>query len=365
MACRRSVPDRVRAICWVAATLTAMVVLPLDATTASAEGTAAPAEPTGTARSHVLGSIPGGTRLAATANGQAVRCLLAAQGAVASFDPVQPADRRIVVGPGIQGTCLAIGSLPGDVVAVVVRQGDAWWLRTYRIEPGATADPATPLQEVSLGSAAADSGPIGIVVGTARGWLAITGLPAPLPPVLRAAVAGVRIGPLSDRSCPQVPAGWRTVAATVSPRDELVIAVEPAPPVDHQAARSPGQAPPPAAGQPAEIGYYDLSGRELARFQAGIARLKAIAFDRRGATLCVAGRGLADGRTGVWRLEAVMRDGRQAVRPVLVAPHPAARDLVAGTDRGLIMLAADEAGTVLAIDPTPSLPAASSGEASP
>ncbi len=361
MACRPSVPDPLSRTRPAAVALAAIAILAFHGPPTRAEVPVAPAEPSVTTRTQVLGSLSGGTRLAASANAQAVRCLLAAQGAVASFDPSQPADRRIVVGPGIQGTCLAIGSLPGDVVAAVVRQGDAWWLRTYRIEPGATADPATPLQDVSLGSAAADSGSVEIVVGTARGWLAITGLPAPLPPILRAAVAGVRIGPLSDRSCPSLPAGWRPVAATVSPRDELVLAVEPLPPGDESTDRAVN----PGLGRSAEIGFYELSGRELARFEAGVTRLRAITFDRGGAALCVAGQGLADGRSGVWRLEATMHEGRQVVRPVLVAPHPAVCDLVAAADRGLIMLAADEAGTLLAIDPLPPIPAASSGDASP
>ena len=356
MACRRSVPDPLRAICLCGVTLAAMVMLPLDASPASAEATIA-AGPSDMAQTQVLGGIPGGMRLAATANGQAVRCLLGGQGTVVSFEPGRPADRRNVVGPGVPGMCLAIGCLPGDVVAVVVREGEAWWLRTYRIEPGSTADPAAPLQEISLGAAAGDSGPIGLVASTARGWLALTGLPPPLPPILRAPVAGVRIGPLSDRSCPKLPAGWRPVAATVSPRDELVLALEPLPPD--------GESPDLATPAAAQIGFFDLSGRELARFETGVARLQATAFDRGGATLCVTGRGLADGRTGVWRLEAIMREGRQAVRPVLVASHPTARDLVAGPDRGLIMLAADEAGTLLAIDPTPPLPAAASGDMSP
>lgn len=360
MACRRSVPDLRRAICLVAVALHAMLPRQSAVAQASAEAEFA-AGPSGMAPERVLGGIPGGMRLAATANGQAVRCLLADQGAVASFEPGRPADRRNVVGPGTPGTCLAIGCLPGDVVAVVVREGEQWWLRTYRIEPGSTADPAAPLQEVTLGAAAGDSGPIGLVVSTARGWLALTGLPPPLPPILRAPVAGARIGPLSDRSCPKLPAGWRPVAATVSPRDEFVLALEPLPPEG----KSTDPAAGPAAARTAHIGFYDLSGRELARLEAGVARLQAIAFDRAGATLCVAGRGLADERTGVWRLEAIMREGRQAVRPVLVASHPTARDLVAGPDRGLIMLAADEAGTLLAIDPTPPLPAAASGDMSP
>lgn len=360
MAFRRSVPDPLRAICLVAVALTATVVLPSAATPASSEATIAADVPGDTAPAQVLGRIPGGMRLAATANGQAVRCLLADQGAVASFEPGRPADRRNVVGPGTPGACLAIGCLPGDVVALVVREGEEWWLRTYRIEPGSTADPSAPLQEVALGATAGDSGPIGLVVSTARGWLALTGLPPPLPPILRAPVAGVRIGPLSDRSCPKLPAGWRPVAATVSPRDEFVLALEPLPPEGESTAPAGS-----AAARPAQIGFYDLSGRELARFEAGVARLQAIAFDRGGATLCVAGRGLADGRAGVWRLEAVMREGRQAVRPVLVTPHPAACDLVAGPERGLIMLAGDEAGTLLAIDPTPPRPAAASGDMSP
>jgi hypothetical protein len=355
MACRRPEPDagpvRPRpASVWVA----------MIAATVAAGGRADPVPPwPAAAETNAVANVgvAGGIRLAATANGQAVRCLDGDRGSVTTFDAERPGDRREVVGPRPASSLLGVGCLPGDLVAVVGRTGAAWWLRSYRIEPGVTADPASPLQEIALGEAGPPTEPIGVAVSSSRGWLAVTGLPAPLPPVLRAAVAGVRIGPLSDRSCPALPEGIRPTAAAVGPRDELVLALE----------SRPGIAG--AADAAAGIGFYDLAGRERARFATGVHDVRGIAFDRRGSTLCVAGRGIADGRTGLWRLEATMREGRQSVRPVFLADVADPRDLVAGADRTLIMLAGGPDGPILRFDPTPSAnadrPAVDPGDAPP
>lgn len=290
-----------------------------------------------------LGLIPGVSRLAATANGQTVRCLDGERGAIVSFEADRPAEWRDVVGPLVEFRCAAIGCLPGDLVVAVGQDADAWWLRSYRIEPGMTADSAAPLQTIALGEADATERPVAIVASSARGWLAIVGLPPPLPPVLRAAVAGVRIGPCSERSCPELPAGIRPLAATVSPRDELVLVL----PVE------------PAVGDPSRgdtVVYYDLTGRERARFDSGVTAVRGIAFDRRGDTLCMVGQRTSDGQTGLWRLDAVLRGGRQSIRTTLVAAAVAPRDLAAAADRMLIMLTSDLSGTLVLVDPSPPVP---------
>jgi hypothetical protein len=285
-----------------------------------------------------VGVVAGGTRLATTANGQLVRCLDGQRGSVLSFEPDRPDSPRTVIAPGATCELLAIGCLPGDVIAVVGHDAGVWWLRTYRAEPTVAVDPAEPLQEIGLGHAGEPQGPVTIVASSARSWLAVVGLPAPLSPVLRAAVAGVRIGPVSNRSCPVLPAGFRPVAAAVSPRDELVLALEP-----------PGDAS-------AVLGFYDRAGQERARFDMALAKVRSLAFDRRGTTLCATGQEVAGGRSGVWRLDATFRNGRQAIAAVPVALLPA-RDLAAVADDRFIMLADEPPGALFLIDPTPQPPA--------
>jgi hypothetical protein len=323
MACRRSVPEACR---WVLL----LAVLCLATTTASAEF--------GSAK-HRLGSLPGVVRLAASVNGQAVRCLDGDRGALVSFEGDRLATVRDVVGPLADFRCSALGCLPGDLVVAVGQTEGAWELRSYRIEPGTTADPGSPLQKIPLGDAAEPALRIDVVVSSNRGWLAVVGLPPPLSPVLRAAVAGVRIGPLSDRSCPDFPPGSRPMAATVSPRDELVIVTSPEP---RTAEESQGDA----------VAFYDLTGRERARFATGVTAVQGISFDRQGETLCVAGRGIGDGSVGVWRLEATLVAGRQAIRPTLVALVAAPQDLVSVAERRFMMLSSDPAGTLLQVDPS-------------
>ena len=319
MACRRSVPEACRRLFVVALMLVGL--------------------PAGGGENRQLGGIPGGSRLAATANGQAVRCLDGDRGRIVSFEPDRPAARRDVVGPLAGARFVAVGCLPGDLVVTVCQAGDAWWLRSYRVEPGLTADAAAPLQEIALGTADATDAAVAIAVSSARGWLAIVGLPPPLPPVLRAAVAGVRIGPLSDRMCPELPAGYRPLAATVSPRDELVLALATEPDAAH-----PGQAD--------RLAFYDLAGRERAAFDSGLTAVRGVAFDRRGETLCVVGQRAGAPETGLWRLDARLDAGRQVIRPALLAPAAAPRDLVAVAERTFIMLTSDPAGTLVQVDPT-------------
>jgi len=239
------------------------------------------------------------SRIASTANGQVVRGLVAGGGIVA-IEPAARAAPREVVKPAARGDGRAIGCLPGDVTAVVVRVGDEWSLRTYRVKPSGAVPADAMLQEIPLGQSTGDDEHLGIAVSRARGWLAIVGLPAPLPPVVRAAVAGVRIGPVSDRGCPTLGDGLRPLAATVGPFDELVLAVQ-------------------RDGEPPAIAYFDASGRELLRLPAGLEGITGLQVGSEDGLLWATGRD-AEGREGLWRLDAALRHGRQVIRPTLVAP---------------------------------------------
>ncbi len=272
--------------------------------------------------------------LAVTANGQTVVSIDAARQAVMAVESERVDEWRDVVGPASADVPvpIAVECLTGDVVAVVCRSGDAWTLRTFRAVPSAIADPAKPLQEIDLGVAKGTGDEVSMAVNHARGWLVVTGLPKPLPPILRAAVAGVRLGPLSDRSCPGIPDGQRPVAVTASPDGDLVIVL-----------RS-------ADGDDA-IAFYDTGGREILRLPSGMRHVAGIDFGRGDGMLWAVGTG-ADGHSGLWRLDATLRDGRQVVQPVLIKPFAAPVAVVAASERAIIVLHGEPSRTVSRVEPS-------------
>ena len=260
---------------------------------------------------------PAITRIAGTTNGQVIRGLVAGGGIVA-IEPAAAAAPREVVKPAARGDSRAIGCLPGDVTAVVVRAGDDWSLRTYRVKPSGAVSAEATLQEIPLGQSTGGGEHVGIAVSRARGWLAIVGLPAPLPPVVRAAIAGVRVGPVSDRGCPMLGDGLRPVAATVGPFDELVLAVQP-------------------DGGPPAIAYFDAAGRELLRLPAGLEGITGLELGSEDGLLWATGRD-AEGREGLWRLDAALLHGRQVIRPMLVAPLAEPGSLACCSPRAIIVV---------------------------
>lgn len=257
-------------------------------------------------------------RLATASNGQVVFGLDGPRGAVHAIDPFTSGRVREVVsapGPGVPRP-VAIAVVDSGVLAAVCRDADRWELRTWRLLPDASVAADRPLQTIVLGTAPGGvDGEVDVAVGRGRDWIAVSGLPRPLAPVLRAALAGVRVGPLTSRSCPVPGADARPVAVTVGPRDELVIVER---------------------GMGVTISYHDATGRCLLRLPVGLATLRDVTCAPSGGALWVAA---ADdtGTAGVWRLDATMRDGRQAVRPVLVVPRSAPRALVAPTDRAVVL----------------------------
>ena len=282
---------------------------------------------------------PIGPRLAATANGQTTAALDPSRRSITAFDASRPDARRVLVGPAAADAAafVAVGYLTGDVVAAVCRAGDEWSLCTYRTAPDGPVEAGSPLQRIPIGTGSGSSEQVDLAVSHARGWLAVTGLPAPLPPVLRAAVAGVRVGPLTDRGCPGLAADVVPVASAVSPADELVLVL-----------RSARAEEPRATGE--EVAFYDLLGRELLRLPTGLAGIRGIEFGRGDQVLWAAVAG--PGRSGLWRLDAALADSRQVIRPVLVAPLESPRDLVACSPRAIVVVSGGAAGRVAVIDPT-------------
>jgi hypothetical protein len=282
---------------------------------------------------------PLGPRLAATANGQTIAASDESRRSITAFDASRPDARRVLVGPAAADAAafVAVGYLTGDVVAAVCRAGDEWSLCTYRTAPDGPVEAGSPLQRIPIGTGSGSSEQVDLAVSHARGWLAVTGLPAPLPPVLRAAVAGVRVGPLTDRGCPGLAADVVPVASAVSPADELVLVL-----------RSARAEEPRATGE--EVAFYDLLGRELLRLPTGLAGIRGIEFGRGDQVLWAAAAG--PGRSGLWRLDAALADGRQMIRPALVAPLESPRDLVACSPRAIVVVSGGSAGRVALIDPT-------------
>lgn len=269
--------------------------------------------------------------LAVSANGQTVYVVDGGAGAIKTVDPFDPRRRREVVSPPAagEGRPVAIGCLPGDVLAAVWRHRDLWELRTHRMRPGETADPARPEARVPLGAAAGTDERVAMVVSRTRDWLAVTGLPRPLPPVVRGvfAGAGVRLLP-SLESGPDDP---RPVAATISPADELVL-VE-------------------AVGDgEARIAFLTPSGRPLLRMRAGLSDVRSVAFSRRhGRLWATAGPG-AGGSASLWRLDAAVVAGEQVVRAVAVQGPADPHVLVDVPGESLVVVEGGPRPTLVRID---------------
>ncbi|MCE9631206.1 MAG: hypothetical protein K8S94_10905 [Planctomycetia bacterium] len=283
----------------------------------------------------LIDDMPGAGPLAVSPNGQTVYCLDEVRRAVVAFDAFAPERRRDVVAAAADGQPIpvAIGCLPGDLLAIVGRSGDEWSLRTFRIRPGEAAEPATPLQSIGLGVAATAAPAVRLVVSHTRDWLAVVGLPEPLPAVLRIVFAGAGLRPLAPDGWPRIATDTQPVAAAVSPADELVLLERP---------RDGVTVP--------TVAFYVGTGGELLRLETGLSQIRDAAFDRgAGALWVLAGDPASPARPeGLWRLDAVMRDGRQTVNPMLVTRLVAPRSMVAVSERSIVVTLA---GSIVRIDP--------------
>ena len=240
--------------------------------------------------------------LACPTNGQTIYCLDPRTGAVLAVDPQTPAKRRtaIAAAPAAGPRPLAIACIDTNTLAAVCRDGDAWSIRTWRLQPDVPVEFSAPLQDTAVGAAAASAPAPHLLVGPSRDWLTVTGLPEPLPPVVRAAIAGTRVGKPSDRDCPpRTPAVITAVAANRLDETMLFTA---------------------RGDRPPRLTFLDLAGRpllDLASDLPGVCDAACSAAD--GTLWAVGGDGSADRPEGLWRLDAAMEDGRQVVRPACVA----------------------------------------------
>lgn len=283
------------------------------------------------------------TDIAVPANGQAVFCLDGESGGVVAIDPAGPAKPRQVVGkaPPDGPRPQAIACIDTNTLAAVCRADGRWSLRTWRLRPDAAVEFAAPLQDVALGEADASAGHVHLLVGQARDWLAVAGLPAPLPALERVPIARARVGRFSTRGCPVPPAGGTIVAVAASPVDETVLF----------AARSAG-----AAG----VSFHGLSGRMLLDLDCGLPLIRDAACNRTDGTLwAVAGdRTARDRPEGLWRIDAAFAGGRQVVRPVCAARLAAPRAVACVADSAVVVAHGDAGRTLVRYDLAARQPAA-------
>lgn len=280
----------------------------------------------------------GSGRLAVTGNGQTIACIAPDRSLVACDRVAADSHRVIVAAPeAATPVPLALGFIDSSVVAAVCRAGDDWSLRSWRLLPDGPAEPSAPLQTVRLGRAAGAGSDVRLAVSRAREWLVVTGLPPPLAPVLRAAIAGVRMGPLSDRHCPKLESGIRPVAVTAGPLEQLVLVER----------RADG----PAAGD--GVSFHDAAGHCLLRLDTGLPSIRDVAFTPdSGNLMVVAGRPGSE-PDGLWRLDAALRDRRQAITAVPVAPLPGAVAVACPTDDDVLVAQSGPRGLRVVRVPVP------------
>jgi hypothetical protein len=328
---------------------------------------AAPAAPQ-PQRTDLIKDIPAAGDLAAPTNGQTLYVLDEARGEVVAIDPFDPAAKRwtaVAAGPRADAgrTTLAIGCIDTSMLALLCRNRDGWSLQTHRLQPGEAADPDKPSQNVVIGravgdaeaAAATDTRTSGdnracLAISPSRDWLGVCGLPTPLPAVMRAPIAGARIGGVSARACPVLPPGTRPTAATISIAEELLLFA------------------PDPAGRAADgvfVSFYlPPDPRRLLHLDTSLLQVRDAAFCRADGTLWVVGggaRGESGGTAsaavapdGLWRIDAVMRSGRQSAEAVCVARLEGACAVVCLSERAIIVTHGRETRIVSRIDPTQS-----------
>lgn len=269
----------------------------------------------------LLTDLPRAGDLALGAGGQVVACVDEASGAIVVIEPGSGGSSRVAVAAPQAGGSrpIAIAFIDDTVIAAVCRSSREWSLRTWRLRPTEPVAAESTLQSLDLGPAA-DRTPesVHLVVSRRSRWLAVVGLE---PPVLRAVLGGVRVGPVTARLCPQVRSGRRPVAAAVGPDDELVLITT-------------GQ----GAGQSIEsVAFYGTDGRCLLDLEAGLRGIRDVAFSADGSSLYVVAATLENQRAGLWRLDAAARDGRQVIRPELMAELQDPRAIVCPDPRTVVV----------------------------
>lgn len=294
----------------------------------------------------IVDDLPGASRLAAPATGQTLYVLDATARTVTAVDPFAPAKRWQAIGrTDFDGGSdepvrpVALACVDSNTLAVVCHTGIEWTLRAFRLAPpGPERGPPTLLQSLPLGNAADASPTVDVFVSDTRDWLAVVGLPAPLPPIMRAPIAGARLGNFSDRLCPSVTAPERLLTASASPFDEWVV-------IARRDEPAPGKTTLAFHANPGQPRLLDL---DLA-----LTGIRDTAYCRGTGTLwCVAeGDGAATSDAGLWRIDAALAAGRQVARPVPIARLPAPLSVVCLSERAVAISGGGAERRVLLVNP--------------
>ncbi len=270
--------------------------------------------------------------LTTTPNGQTAYCLDIDSGGITAIDPFVAERRRDVVRPAAhrEARPVAIAALPGDVIGAVCRQDDDWMLRTFRVRPEPVVEAA---DEVRLGQAAGTAARVCVVASASRDWLAISGLPPPLPSLWRGVCAAAGVRPLPAAGGRTAELAGPVVAIAVSPSDQLAVFTA-------------------EDGESAELSYRAAAGRELLRLNTGLAGIRAAAFTRDDGCLWVlAAPPAATGQpAGLWRIDATFRDGLQGARPVCVVELDGPQALAAVSSHSLLAVIGQQERSVVRID---------------
>lgn len=292
----------------------------------------------------IVADVPGAGRLAAPATGQTLYILDEPARMVTAVDPFALAKRWRVVGPTDLDTAaaaqvrpVAIACIDSNTLAVVAQAGPAWSLLAFRLGPrGDAATPPTLLQSLPLGEGSDAPAAADVFVSDTRDWLAVAGLPAPLPPVVRAPIAGARLGAFSTRMCPAPVPPSGLLAAASSPVDEWVLFSRPAAPAGTL------------------LTFFDNAGRErLLDLDVGLTGIRDAAFCRGTGTLWVAadGDGTPTGPAGLWRIDAALERGRQVAKPVAVAALPSPLSVTCLSERAIAISGGGPERRVLLVNP--------------
>jgi hypothetical protein len=294
----------------------------------------------------IIDDLPHAGRLAAPATGQTLYVLDAPARMVTAIDPFAPSKRWRALGPadldagsGEAVIPVAIACIDSNTLAVVCQAGTEWTLRAFRLAPpGSDGGAPTLLQSLPLGNAAGPTPAVDVFVSDTRDWLAVVGLPAPLPPIVRAPIAGARLGTFSDRLCPSLEPADRLEAAISSPFDEWVVVTR-------------RDTPPP--GRTSLAFHANTARPRLLDLDLPLTGVRDAAYCRGNGTLWVVADG--DGRpaaeAGLWRIDAALAAGRQIAVPVAIARLPAPLSVVCLSERAIAISGGGTDRRVLLVNP--------------
>ncbi len=286
----------------------------------------------------IAADLDGPLRLAASPTGQVLYLLRLREGDVLAVDLADPGKRWTAV-PATAGVRpVAVGVIDSSTLALVVRQDGAWSIRSHRLAAPGMQSEVAPAQIVSLGVSSAEAFDVHLVVSPARDWLAVVGLPEPLPAILRTTITGARLGAASERRCPKP--GGRPVAATIGSSGEWGLFLP-----DANAQATTGSAfswySPTGAQRLQNLDLAGISVRDAAFCRE--TSLMWVTVDEEGAR----GKVIA----GLWRIDAAFIDGRQVARGIAVADLPSPTAVVCLPKGDVAVAHGDDVSRVVRIRP--------------